>query len=58
MASSRKKLYFLMPHRSLQECIHSDGFHQILQESAGFQWNGTRIQWNEPGFHWIVTEPA
>ena len=36
-------LYFLMPHRFLQECMHS----------AGFQWNGTRIQWNEPAFHWI-----
>ena len=29
----RIKLYFLMPHRFLQECIHS----------AGFQWNGTGI---------------
>ena len=28
----------------------------ILLESAGFQWNGTGIQQNEPGFHWIVTE--
>ena len=31
-------------------------FCQIPQESAGFQWNGTGIQQNEPGFHWIVTE--
>ena len=56
-------LYFLMPHRFLQECIHSARFHRIPQESTGFQWNGTGIQWNgtgiqwnEPGFHWIVTE--
>ena len=39
-------LNFLMPHRFLQECIHS----------TGFQWNGARIQQNGPGFHWIVTE--
>ena len=63
-------LYFLMPHRFLQECINSAGFHRNPQESTGIQWNGTRIQWNgtgiqwngtgiqqnEPGFHWIVTE--
>ena len=49
-------LYFLMPHRFLQECIHSAGFHRIPPESTGFLWNGTRIQWNEPGFHWIVTD--
>ena len=49
-------LYFLMPHRFLQECIHSAGFHRIPQESTGIHWNGTGIQCNEPGFHWIVTE--
>ena len=51
-----RRLYFLMPHRFLQECIHSAGFHRIPPESTGFLWNGTRIQWNEPGFHWIVTD--
>ena len=50
-----EELYFLMPQRFLQECIHSAGFHQIPQESTGIQWNGTGIQWNEPGLHWIVT---
>ena len=57
-ANATRRLYFLMPHRFLQECIHSAGFHRIPQESAGFQWNGTRIQWNELGFHWILTEGA
>ena len=49
-------LYFLMPHRFLQQCIHSAGFYWIPQESTEIHWNGTGIQWNEPGFHWIVTE--
>ena len=40
------ELYFSMPHRFLQECIHS----------TGFQWNGTGILWNGPVFHQILTE--
>ena len=31
-------------------------FHWIPQDSARFQWNGTGILWNGPGFHQTLTE--
>ena len=34
VCSVRFLLYFLMPHRFLQECIHSAGFHWIVTEGT------------------------
>ena len=44
-----QSLYFLMPHRFLQECIHSARFHRNLLDSSGMEPESSRMSLDSTG---------
>ena len=43
------RLYLLMPHRFLQECIHSAGFHRNLLDSSAMELESSRMSLDSTG---------